>query len=119
MSFRLFSIGRNAEDDCILDESLWGHIDVLHNRNIIEPKKIGFCIITFTNNKAIISDILKNTGLLNDYLDENYIYYGNFLYTPKENFKKDFESNITTILNNVRKSDFWLDIIGINLTFQY
>lgn len=114
MSFRLFSIGRTAEDDNILDESLWGQI-VVHNKSVFEPKKFGFCIITFTNNKKIINDVLKDTGLFANQLDENYIYYGNFLYTPKENYKKDFEDHLKTIVDNVRKSEFWLDIIGVNL----
>jgi len=113
-SYVLKSIDRVACDDSNLDTNLWSIINI-HNKGYKNITDFGECIIVHTNNKNIFSDILQNTTISPDHLNEDYIYYGNFLYTPKENYKKEFEDALPIILENIRKSEYWIDIIGVQV----
>ncbi len=112
MEFNLRSIERSANEDRILDITKWGEVHI-HNKGTILIKNLGNCIITFTNNKIMMEDILKNTDITLNDLEENYIYYGNYLWIPKDNMKNKFTQQIENIIQNIRISDYWLDIIGV------
>lgn len=114
-TYKLVSLGRSSEEDIILNEELWGTLDI-HKKGTVITKDLGVCIITFTNNKNIIESIMQDFKFTFDDFEEYYISYGNYLYTPKDNIKKDFEKNVEIIIKNIRQSPFWLDIIGFQFT---
>lgn len=114
-SYVLLSIERESYNDSTLDEeALWSTLNI-HNKGYKNTKDLGACFIMHTNSKNIIIDILQNTNISPDHLNEDYIYYGNFLYTPKENYKKEFEDALPIIIENIRKSQYWIDIIGVQI----
>lgn len=114
-TYKLVSLGRSSEEDIILNEELWGTLDI-HKKGTVITKDLGVCIITFTNNKNIIESIVQDFKFTFDDFEEYYISYGNYLYTPKDNIKKDFEKNVEIIIKNIRQSPFWLDIIGFQFS---
>lgn len=111
--FNLVSLGRTSDDDMLLDINLWGTLNILHKKDAVSTGDIGPCVITFTNNKKILEDIIQNSDLTLDDFEEHYIYYGNYLYTLKDTNK--IKKNTDLIISNIRKSQYWLDIIGVQI----